>query len=129
MSYVHTEIDQSRNLIVQTVTGDFTLQQFIKTFKKTINHPDFKSGMNVLWDFSDASLASTETDDIHQMIQFIRFHIDKRGTNFKLAIVARGKLEFGLSRMYQAYGEILPFDKKVFYDLQQAVNWINSSKE
>lgn len=126
MGSVKTELDPSCNLITQTVTGDFLLQDFIKAFKIALNHPDFTKGMNVLWDLTDASLAKAEINDMHQMIKFIDYHIENRGRDFKLAIVANSKLEFGLSRMYEAFSEMLPFSKKVFCDIKEALNWINS---
>lgn len=126
MSSVKTELDQKLNLITQTVTGDLVLQDFIKAFKTALDHPDFKKGMNVLWDLTNASLAKAEISDMHNMVMFIQFHIDKRGKDFKLAIVANSKLDFGLSRMYEAFSEVLPFSKKVFYDIKKAQKWINS---
>ena len=81
--------------------------------------------MNVLWDLTNASLADANVHDIHEIIKFVKYHIDKRGTNFKLAIVANSKLEFGLSRVYEAYSDPLPFAKGVFYDMQEAIKWIS----
>jgi len=126
MGAVTTELDPGRNLIIQKVTGELSLYNFIAAFKTATSHPDFTSGMNVLWDLTDASLAQVEIQDMHRMIEFIQFHIEKRGTGFKLAIVAHGKLEFGLSRMYEVYGEVLPFAKKAFYTMQEALDWLNS---
>jgi hypothetical protein len=82
--------------------------------------------MNVIWDLTKATLAQAKIKDMHQMINFIQYHIDRRGTGFKLAIAANGKLEFGLSRMYEVYGEILPFSIKAFYDMREALNWVTS---
>lgn len=126
MNSVTTELDPERNLIIQTVTGRLTLQDFIAAFKSALSHPDFTSGMNVLWDLTNASLADTEVNDMHQMINFIHYHISRRGTGFKLAIVAPGKLEFGLARMYEVYGEVLPFSKRAFYRMQEALEWVTS---
>lgn len=124
MALVETELDPSLNLITQTVTGNLILHDFIKAFHTAMSHPDFKTGMNVLWDLTDASLVLTETMDLHQMIKFIQFNQDKRGENFKLAMVVNSKLDYGISKMYEAFGEKLPFSKKVFYDIREAKNWL-----
>lgn len=126
MSTITTEFDQQDNLITHTASGEILLPDFVQAIRDALVHPDFIKGMNVIWDLTNATLKNAEVSDIHNLIKFLDYHIEDRGKNFKVAIIANSPLEFGLSRMYEALSETLPFTKQVFKDPIDALIWIKT---
>ena len=78
---------------------------------------------NMLWDFSEASLAPVSTEDILKIVEFSVRNVESRELS-KVAIVAPRNLEYGVSRMFQSYGGKLPFDVSIFRAMDEALAWL-----
>ena len=122
---VNTKFDKINNIIINTVNGDFTVNEFIDTFTKMLSNPDFSPGMNALWDFRNASLSSLSSNDLEKMIIFMERNIPQRGIDYKLAGVVSKDVDYGISRMFDAYAENLPLKKRVFRDYDEAIKWLS----
>ena len=76
-----------------------------------------------LWDCREASLAPLCTEDIKKIVECSVRNIEN-GERSKVAIVAPRNLEYGVSRMFQAYGGNFPFDVGIFRAMDEALAWL-----
>ena len=51
---VDTEFRFEANLIIHRVRGEFGQAEFRATLAEELSHPEFRPGMDALWDFSNA---------------------------------------------------------------------------
>ena len=79
---------------------------------------------NVLWDIRRATIGHLNTDDIHNIRQVIALRAGQR-QNGKTAIVTARDLDFGITRMGEAYAQDLPLDFMMFRNLEEAESWLN----
>ena len=115
--------DNSRDLTIFTVQGELTLREQIDALQQ------FYSGTpsaNVVWDFRMVTGDRISSEELREIITFIKAHENKRPTG-KTALVSRTDLDFGLSRMSQAFGdaENLPWEIQGFRSITEAIKWID----
>ena len=111
---VKTVIDQKTGVIIRTVEGEFTLQDFRSAFDAILTHPDFQKNMPVIWDFTRADLSELFKQDLVRIAEHIKNHTKKRGANYRVALVASSDLGYGVLRMFDATLYDLPLDMWVF---------------
>jgi len=124
---VKTVTDQKAGVIVRTVIGDLTLEEFKSSFDAALTHPDFQKNMPVIWDFRNADLSKIFKQDLDQIANHIKSHAENRGANFRVALVASRDLEYGVLRMYEAIGYDLPLHIRVFRRFEEAKEWASES--
>ena len=64
---VTMEIRPDENLIVHEIFGAFSLADFQTTMEAELGHPDFRAGMNALWDFSLGDASGIGQADVMRM--------------------------------------------------------------
>ncbi len=120
---IETTFDESRELTAFTVEGPLVyadVEQAMKSFYEG------SVSRNVLWDLRNASVEGFTAAEVKQLAASPdRFTEERRGG--RTAIVASGDLAFGLSRMFQSFGESkdLPFPIRVFRAKEEALDWID----
>lgn len=124
---VTTRIDLDAGLVIHDVTGPVSLLEVVSGFDSAAGDPRFRSGMNVLWDFSEARVTGVGTADMKLLIGAIgeRLGVDD---NHKVAIAASGDFVYGLARMYEAYASRLPIRLKVFRSAADALDWLTEDE-
>ena len=125
---VNNQIDLENNLIVRTISGELTLPDILAAFNDSLTDEDFSKDMNVIWNFNDADISVGTTDEILEIIDYIKNSMDKRGSDYKIALVAPEELSFGLSRMFASYGSELPLSIGVHRSIDDAYGWIKTEK-
>ena len=98
---VHTEIDKESGLITHKVTGALTFDEFKQAFDALLQHPNFNSCMDEIWDIRNGTLTKMSSDDFLKITNYIQ-RKNERGSNYREALVASSDLVFGLSKIYQA---------------------------
>ncbi len=122
---VETRIDTEKNLVIHTVIKGFGLADIEPAWRAMLADPDFKSGMNVLWDFRRGVHTDQFSNaDMQKIMSMTAEHIRQRGAQYKLALLASRELYFGLSRMFEAYGDDIPIDIHAFRSLDEALDWL-----
>jgi hypothetical protein len=111
--------------VVITASGPVKGKDIIGALVKMLQDPDFKKGMDALWDFRTVKSANSETAEIREIVSFVRANQEKRGTNYRVALVVSTDIDFGLARMFEAYSHELPFDIQIFKDIKDAERWLN----
>jgi len=123
---ITTHIDKEANLRHHKVTGPLTKDELIEKLKEVYSEPDFDPDMNTLWDLREADLSSFFSPDIQEVRDFVSEHWGTGGKSRSALVVSRD-LNYGLSRMYEAFlkGKTSS-EVAVFRDYDDAVKWIKS---
>ncbi len=122
---VETVIDIEKNLVIHTINGGFGLVDIEPAWRGMLVDPKFQAGMNVLWDFRQGTQTSSfSADDMRHIVSMTAEHIKQRGAEYKLALLAPRDLYFGLSRMFEAYGDEIPIEIHAFRSMQEALDWL-----
>ena len=115
--------DISPELAVFTVEGALTADEVVDTLNKY--YPNFVK-KHIIWDFTNGDLSDMTIDDF-EMIAKVAKRTMTPSEERKTAFVATGDLEYGLMRMYSAFGELkrTPTNYSVFKNLAKAKAWID----
>jgi len=82
---------------------------------------------NVIWDWTGSDPSQLTTSDVEKLANSPARYSDLRKGG-RTAMVAPDDLSFGISRMFQTFGDMngLPFIFKVFHSLGDAFLWISN---
>jgi hypothetical protein len=92
-------------------------------FDAAVSDDEYKPGMGRIWDFRDADLSALDGSVVAEMTRYPS-KFPPGISDVKVAFVASRDLEYGLSRMFEAYSEA-PSTISVFYSLAEAEAWIS----
>ena len=121
---IRVSIDRQRGLITTVISGAITPADLVAAYERIFADPDFRPGLDSLWDMRDARLAAFTTEHIRQTSEYILSQAARRGSGYKSALVASADLQFGLARMYEVFTERLPAEVGVFRDIDDALRWL-----
>lgn len=108
-----------------TITGKFDLDTFRDFYKQMVSHPDFSSGMSVIWDVRQADISKISQDEMRTVGNNIAYLTKERGSG-KGALVVSDDISFGVSRMGEMMTEkFVTVTVRVFRNMENAVKWIN----
>ena len=122
------KIEPQENLVLNTIIGGFTFHEYRNLMESIMNDENFKPSMNMFWDFSEGTLGEFSIEEIDGIRFYIEDNIERRGTNYRVAFFVKDTLDYGLSRMYQMVSDELPVHLEVFYDKQEALDWIRAKQ-
>ena len=111
-----------------TASGNISSSEIIKALHGLLQDSQFKSGMDILWDFRQVKTENMRADQIREIVSFIKNNQEKRGANYRVALVVSRDIDFGLARMYEAYTQELPFQLQIFKQLSAAEDWLNTAE-
>jgi len=127
---ITSQVDQTKNLVIYTLTGDLTLDDIQSTIKSFWEAHELT--LNALWDARRAKLTNLESSDMESITAFIgqythRFEERKGG---KSAVVASSDLQYGLSRILGTLYEIKDFPTKLqtFRQMDEAMEWLDQDE-
>ena len=126
---VEIEIDSKAGVVVRRVIGMLSLDDVKESLKALYEHPGFRAGMNAIWDFREGDAAQLTADEIKEIVNYVAQQTERRGSGYRVAIVAPRDVNFGISRMFQTYGRDLPFELKVCRKAEEALRWINEGSQ
>lgn len=116
-------IERDVGLIRTTASGRLGGTDLIEYYRRLRAHPDFRSNLNEIFDATQVEAVDVTADDVRRLSS-ITEEFTKHGVPVKVAIIAPGDVEFGLSRMY----EMLQIQSinvlKVFRERAAAEAWI-----
>lgn len=118
--------EPENNLIRITAFDRVYLDDIRTNSDEILQHPDFISGMDVIWDSADAKLYFS-TSDLREVIRIMESRTVKRGSGYKVAIIAKKSVVFGMSRMLSAFSATGPFEAMVFRTIAEAEEWIKNT--
>ena len=83
--------------------------------------------MNDIWDMRGCVVDSeVNSESIALLIEFLKGLHAPDLYHKKSAIIVENELEYGISRIYQALTEDLPFETEIFYSEEEAEAWLSA---
>lgn len=125
---IETQIFPKNNLMIRTVSGVLTIQDVLSAIDNIQTDKNFIKDMHAIWDFSNANLSQGTVDEISKIIECLKINLNSRGSKYKIAIVAPEDLNYGLSRMFEAYGGELPLPIGIHRNIDDAYHWLEIIK-
>ena len=123
MADIKTKIHEDIDLTIHKITGALTVEEACDELDRYYAAGRFT--MRILWELTGADISSWQREHITRLIYKVKeySHLREGG---KTALVLSRDLDFGISRMYQAYaaGERLEFEIEVFRDMEKAKEWL-----
>lgn len=122
MPEIITKIYEDLDLTVQTVTGSPTVQDISDVLDRYYSGTVTKL---ILWDTTFADLSSWKSDEVISLARKVKSHSHLRKGG-KTAMVLNRDVDYGITRMYQAYAEIekIDFELQTFRDMNDAKQWL-----
>lgn len=122
-SVLDLQTDQAKNIAYIRLTGPLSRDIILDAFDATVSDKRYRKGMNRLWDFRDADLSSLDSSTIAEMAMHSTTF--PAGINdVKVVFVVSREMEFGLSRMFEAYSMDAKTSVSVFYTMGEAEAWL-----
>jgi len=117
--------NKEKNYCTIKLKGILSRDEILHAFNAAVSHIYHVPGMGRLWDFCEADLSLLSSDTINSMAQYsLRF--PNGINNVKVAFVVGRELEYGLTRMFEAFSSNAKTTIKIFKSLEQAKKWISS---
>ena len=97
---ISSSFDSTRNIYVIKLSGSPTVDEVVDCYEAVFDHPDFKPNMAAIWDLTSLNLKQVEIGDIRQLPRELGKYMQKRGDDYKAALVVSRATDFYLLRMY-----------------------------
>ena len=118
------KIIPKENLVRNTIVGPLTFNEYRALMESVMSDKRFTSSMHMFWDFRNGSLVELNNEEIEGIKNFIERNQERRGRDYRVVFLVNETVDYGLSRMYQIISQNLPVYFEVFYDEQEAIDWI-----
>ena len=121
------EVDSANDLTVYRCSGHMTEEELTYILQSLYNGTPT---MNILWDYTDASLAAISSEYVRQLYGKVqKLSTVRRGG--KSALVASKEMEYGLGRMFQIMSDEngFPIKVKLFNSVDEARRWLTEKEE
>lgn len=93
-------------------------------FLAFIEHPDFETGMHVLWDARAVPRVDLGHEDLKRFGRFVGAHRERRGGG-RSALVAEGDAVFGTFRVHELLNhDAVSYEFRVFREFDAARAWL-----
>lgn len=100
-------------------------EDFINITNDLTLHPDFDTGIQCYFDFTEMNAERISSYDLRTVSRFVS-GIKNKFDNGKWALVFNDDLGFGLARMWQAFTENnVNFQIQIFKDKEDAFKWLH----
>lgn len=122
MAIIDVEFVAEDNLTVFTVEGDLSAEEILKYSKECYASRPTKL---VLWNANKGSVRSIHASAFRRIAREMKNYSCKRSGG-KTALVSEFDLEFGMSRMYEAFAEFeeIPIQYRAFRNVEDAMKWL-----
>ncbi len=119
-------IDQDKNIAYIKITGSPTIQEMQKVIHALLEHPEYKEGMDEIWDSRGSSIAHWTEDEMRSQMFFSKTAVpDVTG---RIAFVVGDEVSYGMVRMWMTHAEMGGSKgvRNVFKDINSAVSWLTN---
>ncbi len=126
----HTiEFDNDLSCFMVSSTGPATTSDMRSLVGQVLKDERWRKGMNVIIDYRIADLDSLTISDAESLASYIKMLKDKIGGGHVAHVVSR-MVDYGMVRMWEnLMEEQVPFNFRVFYDMEDARKWIAGSAQ
>ena len=122
-------IDETKNIAYIKITGKVRSKDILEAFDLAVSSEKYKKGMGRLWDFTETDLTSLESSAIPKMAQYsLQFPTGIK--DVKVAFAVKKSMEYGLTRMFQAYSDMYAKSLVMVFDtVDKAEEWMIEDKD
>ena len=111
------------------LSGQFDLQDLERCYLKIINHPDWDTALNILWDARKCTFEHLSNDDLYAIGDMTNKYREQRGDGLAAWVVSRD-IDYGISRMFEILNENkVIFNFCVFKTIQEAQDSISQTNQ
>ena len=116
-------IEYDENGVTLSFHGQITSREILDANTEIINHPGFAASKYQLWVCMPVDDFLLSTNDIQKLTDQDHQAAIINPT-LRVAIVSDSPLVFGFGRMYEAFSQESPWEIMIFYNLEEAREWI-----
>jgi len=118
-------VKKDEGYLICTYTGKITDQILLDSWKKFYESNDWIPGFNEISDVSRAEGLDVTSNGLRKLAEYAKIMHQKHNVeSIKVAIFAPEKIQYGLSRIYDAMTYNSPENIRVFDNFQEAEHWI-----
>ncbi len=121
---VSSIVNAEDNLIIHYFSEYVSYPILMETIQKTLENPDYHVGMNAIWLCEEGTKVDMASEEAQKISQHAREAFDKFGVTYKLALVAKDDLPYGMNKVYEGWSNDRPVEIMSFRELEQALEWI-----
>ena len=120
------KVEPVKSIVVIEVVGTPTHIEIQEAIDEFLRHPDHKDGMDEIWDFRKASMASFNESKLRILADFVKERLPKLAK--RVAYVIAKDVDYGIGRMWMTYADILNAkqERQLFRNMEEAVAWLAS---
>lgn len=123
---VEISVFKPEKILKLVFTGVFDINKYEHIYQQIINHPEFITCMNLIWDTRQMEIHDISPELLQKIGQIGEKYGKKRGAG-RTAFVVGTDLHFGSARMFNSlYQDRLPFSLMIFRDINTAEEWITA---
>lgn len=120
-------VDPSLAIAWIRLEGVIGVPQISSASNSGMAHPDYVAGMDTIWDFRAADLRGLAGQEMMEIRRRAALRQDQ--TSHRSAFVGNSDLQFGILRMWDAYGAELRQSRRIFRDIDSAFDWLLASRD
>jgi hypothetical protein len=126
MTSIHAHFDEEHNTVVYTLKGPaITAEQLVTGYEKILDDPRMKKNMHSIWDVSGLDLRKIPVAEVRALPRTMHKLMERRGTNFKVALVTRRSVDHQLLKMYVTILRLIGnFRFRLFSSNKEAEAWV-----
>ena len=117
------EIEPTMGAILTKVSGCVTAEEIIVYLAEVFSHPKRGRPYRELFDLREADLFGVDMDGARRIAAFVKDYRSELESGM-VAVVAPRDFDFAMGRVIGAYLDELPFDFRVFRNMNDAKAWI-----
>lgn len=121
-------IDVAKNIAYIKLSGLLSTKEILNAFDLAVSSDQYREGMGRLWDFQDADLSSLDTNTIIEMAKYST-KFPAGISDVKVAFVTSRPLEYGLTRMFEAFSTEAKTKINIFKKIDEAEKWMMEEAE
>jgi hypothetical protein len=116
--------DHMPEYVLIRTQGEALDHDFDDLLTELVNSSRWVIGTHQLVDHRELNMKNLTSDSMHRIKDIVKKHSEKLGHG-RCAFVVKDALGFGIARMYELIGgEGIHIEVRIFYSLEEAVEWI-----
>ena len=119
------KVNSDKNYCTIKLTGLLTRDMILHAFDASVSHIHHISGMGRLWDFTEADLSLLNSNTIQAMAHY-SLKFPKGINDVKVAFAVTRDLEYGLTKIFEAFSAKAKTNIEIFRSLEEAQEWVST---
>jgi len=108
------------------IEGGFDQGDLVEILDTIINSNEYPDNINAIYDLSNMSFENISFDFLGSLSLIAKSYSNQR-SGAKTAYVCPSDLQFGMTRVWDAYTDPVPIDKIVVRTMDEAITWIKNA--